>query len=57
VQNYADRIQRGRTRWTEQMSIDLLTCKDEAKQSYTSEGCPTNEKGRKTGGMQQTLES
>ena len=38
------------------MCIDLLTCKHEAKQSYTSEGCPTNEKERKTGGMQQTLE-
>lgn len=51
----AERIQHGRTRWTEQMCIDLLTCKEEAKQLHTSEECPTNGKGRKTGIMQLTL--
>lgn len=39
------------------MCIDLLTRKDESKQPYTSEGCPTNEKGLKTGGMQQKFKS
>ena len=42
----AERIQHGRTRWTEQ--------KDEAKQLHTSEECLTNEKGRKTAIMQLT---
>ena len=51
----AERIQHGRTRWTERMCVDLLTCKDEAKQLHTSEECPTNEKGRKIGLMQLTL--
>ena len=37
------------------MCIDLLTCKDEAKQLFASEECPTNEKGRKIGVMQLTL--
>jgi len=51
----AEKIQHCRTRWTDQMCIDLLTCKDEAKQLHTSEECPTNEKGRKIGLMQLTL--
>ena len=32
----AERIQHGWTRWTEQMCIDLLTCKDKARQQHTS---------------------
>lgn len=46
-----DRIHHGRTRWAEQMWIDLFTSKDEAKQLYASEECPTNEKGLKVGIM------
>ena len=35
--------------------MDLLTSKDEAKQLYRSEECPTSEKGRKVGIMNLTL--
>lgn len=46
---------RVRTKWTEQMCVDLMQCQRKAKELQQSDSCPRNEKGRKEGVMNLTL--
>ena len=41
------RLHRGRTRWTDQMCIDLVNSRNEAKFLQDSDDCPIKENGQK----------
>ena len=49
------RLHRGRTRWTDQMGIDLVNSRNEGKLLQDSDDCPIKENGRKFGIMELTL--
>ena len=49
------RLHRGRTRWTDQMCIDLVNSRNEAKFLQDSDDFPIKENGQKFGIMELTL--
>ena len=50
-----DRHHGGRTKWTDKMCIDLISCREQASTIYsTDDECPPKENGRKVGIMELT---
>ena len=49
-----DRHHRGRTKWTDKMCIDLISCREQASTIYSTDECPRKENGKKVGIMELT---
>ena len=44
----------GRTKWTDKMCIDLISCRAQAFTIYSTDECPRKENGKKAGIMEVT---
>ena len=49
-----DRHHGGRTKWTDKMCIDLMSCREQASNIYSTDECPQKENGKKVGIMELT---
>ena len=49
-----DRHHGGRTKWTDKMCIDLISCREQASNIYSTDECPRKENGKKVGIMELT---
>ena len=49
-----DRHHGGRTKWTDKMCIDLISCPEQASNIYSTDECPRKENGKKVGVMELT---
>ena len=49
-----DRHHGGRTKWTGKMCIDLISCREQASNIYSTDECPRKENGKKVGIMELT---
>ena len=47
-----DRHHGGRTKWTDKLCIDLISCREQASTIYSTDECPRKENGKKVGIME-----
>ena len=52
-----DRHHGGRTKWTDKMCIDLISCREQASNIYSTDECPRKANGKKVGIMELTKDS